>query len=45
MPNPPPKVLVVEDDTALRDLYVLILQDAGYQVDQTADGQEGLTAM
>ena len=34
------KILVVEDDQALRDLYVIILQDAGFAVDQAADGEE-----
>src|SRR3989304_8162276 len=31
---------VVEDDQALIDLYVIIRQDAGFAVDQAADGEE-----
>ncbi|MCR4263191.1 MAG: response regulator [Candidatus Roizmanbacteria bacterium] len=36
------RILVVEDETFLRDLYVEILTDEGYQVDSAADGAEGL---
>ena len=36
------RILVVEDETFLRDLYVEILADEGYEVDTAADGAEGL---
>lgn len=39
------KILVVEDDQALRDLYILILKDAGFEVDSAEDGQLGLDAI
>lgn len=39
------KVLVVEDDQALRDLYALILRDAGFKVDEAADGEAALATM
>lgn len=36
----PKKILVVEDENFLRDLYVQILKDEGFQVDQARDGEE-----
>jgi DNA-binding response OmpR family regulator len=36
------KILVVEDELFLRDLYIQILKDAGYDVDSASDGDEGL---
>jgi len=39
------RILVVEDDQALRDLYVLILKDAGFAVDEAPDGESALAAM
>lgn len=39
------KILVVEDDTFLRDLYVEILTDAGFTVEQAPDGEVGYQAM
>lgn len=39
------KILVVEDDQFLRDLYVDILQSAGYQVTQAPDGEAGYMMM
>ncbi len=39
------RVLVVEDEKYLRELYVEILQEEGYDVHQAADGEEGYTAM
>lgn len=41
----PKRVLVVEDEQSLRDLYVQILQDAGFVVEQAADGEQALLAM
>ena len=35
------RVLVVEDDDFLREIYVEILQDTGYTVDSATDGEEG----
>lgn len=36
------KILVVEDDLFLRDLYGDILTSEGYKVDSAADGEEAL---
>jgi len=36
------RLLVVEDDTALRESLVARLKDAGFNVDAAADGEEGL---
>ncbi len=49
MDNPPTKtskkILVIEDDFYLLDLYVDILTGEGYQVDKAADGEVGLAAL
>lgn len=37
--NSQKRILVVEDDTALRDLYVQILTDSGFTVESASDGQ------
>jgi two-component system response regulator AtoC len=37
------KILVIDDDRGLRRSLSMILEDAGYQVVQAADGSEGLT--
>lgn len=39
------KILLVEDETELRDLYQLLLEDKGYLVDAKADGKQGLQAL
>jgi len=39
------RILVVEDDQFLRDLYVDILTTAGYQVEQAPDGEAGYNMM
>lgn len=39
--SPKKKLLVVEDDQMLRDLYLDILTDAGYEVDSAEDGAQG----
>ncbi len=39
------KILLVEDETELRDLYQLLLEDEGYLVDAKADGKQGLQAL
>lgn len=36
------KVLVVDDDTDIRDIYKEALEEAGYQVEVAKDGEEGL---
>lgn len=36
------KILIVDDDMYLRELYHEVLQDAGYTVDIAIDGAEGL---
>lgn len=36
------KILVVDDDPDLRDIYDETFTEAGYQVDLACDGQEGL---
>lgn len=36
------KILVIEDEEFLRELYVEVLKEAGYEVDSTTDGEEGL---
>lgn len=38
-------VLVVDDDDALRDVVCEAIADAGYVVDQAANGQEALAKM
>lgn len=43
--NSSKKILVVEDEQALRDLYVSILKDAGFDVTSAADGQEAFDHM
>lgn len=40
--EPKKKILIVEDDTFTRDVYVEALSDAGFEVTQAADGQIGL---
>ena len=37
------RVLIVEDDEAIRDLLTVMLTEAGYDVATAADGQLGLT--
>lgn len=39
------RILVVEDDQFLRDLYIDILQSAGFQVDHAPDGEAGYNMM
>lgn len=38
----PKKLLVVEDDLYLKDLYCEILSDAGYYVESASDGEDAL---
>ena len=39
------KLLIVDDDLYLRDLYKEILTDAGYEVETANDGREGLDGL
>src|SRR6185295_2961208 len=36
------RLLVIDDDTAVRDSIVMYLQELGYLVDQASNGREGL---
>lgn len=36
------KILIVEDEKDIRDLYVEVLKDEKYEVDEAADGEVGL---
>ena len=40
--EPKKKILIIEDDTFTRDVYVEALTDAGFDVKPAADGQVGL---
>src|SRR5689334_10270597 len=35
------KILLIEDDEFIADLYQMVLKDAGYQIDYAADGAQG----
>ncbi|MFA6236703.1 MAG: response regulator transcription factor [Bacteriovorax sp.] len=39
------KILVVEDDTSIRELLIEILEDEGYCVSSSTNGSEGLKAL
>lgn len=41
----PKKILVIEDEKPICDLYVLILTKAGHQVKSAADGKAGLQVL
>lgn len=43
IPPAPKRVLIIEDDEMLRQLYIDILAQAGFTVDSAADGAEGFT--
>lgn len=40
-PTPVKKILIVEDDQYIRDLYVETLEDQGFYVENAEDGEEG----
>jgi DNA-binding response OmpR family regulator len=44
-PESAKKILVVEDDQFLRDLYIEILESEGFKVDHATDGEEGYQKM
>lgn len=39
----PPKILIVEDDDSIREMYLLKLQLTGFEVKTAANGIEGLS--
>jgi CheY-like chemotaxis protein len=39
------KILIVDDDAYLRDLYEEVLKDEGYEVTTAVDGEEGATKL
>lgn len=39
------KILVVDDDQYIRELYEEVLKDAGYEVESAMDGEEGFEKM
>lgn len=43
MLDTPKKIVVVEDEPALRELYVEVIKGAGFEVSSAGNGQEGLT--
>jgi DNA-binding response OmpR family regulator len=45
MDSPVKKLLIVEDDQFLRELYVEILTEEGFVVDQAIDGEEAYNKM
>ncbi len=44
LPDRPHRLLVIEDDPALRDVFRLALETAGYEVEVVEDGGAGLAA-
>lgn len=43
--QPPSRILVLDDDKDIREIYVEILRHDGYQVDTAEDGQAGWEAL
>ena len=43
--QPPARILVVDDDETIRDLYSQVLGDMGFLVDVAGDGAQGLEAL
>lgn len=39
----PTNILIVEDENDIREVYVEVLKDAGFNVDEAKDGEEGMT--
>ena len=39
----PTNILIIEDEHDIRDVYVEVLEEAGFVVDQAKDGEEGMT--
>jgi len=40
--HPKTKILIVEDEEAMRVSMSVLLQSSGYEVDEASDGDEGL---
>lgn len=40
--NPPKKILIVEDDQFISDMYARLLVEDGYDVEFAVDGEDGL---
>lgn len=40
--NPKQKILIIEDDMYIRDVYEEVLTKAGYEITTAVDGQEGV---
>lgn len=45
MPEPPPRILVIEDDDLLGEIIEEVMRDEGYEVRLVTDGRDGLAAM
>lgn len=41
----PQRVLIVDDDSDIREMVRSLLEEAGFSVEEAADGQEGLDAI
>ncbi len=41
LPKPAKKILIVEDDQYIRELYVEILEEEGFYVEHASDGEDG----
>jgi CheY-like chemotaxis protein len=39
-----PKILVVEDEDSIREMYEMVLTSGGFEVETAEDGEEGLKA-
>lgn len=44
-PQAKKRILIVEDEKFIRDLYVELLKGEGYEVDEATDGEEGYNAI
>jgi len=42
MPELKKKILIIEDEADLRELYRTVLEEAGYVVEEAVDGKEGM---
>lgn len=39
------RILIIDDDAYIRDLYTEVLQNEGFDIETASDGQEGLTKL
>ena len=44
-PTPKKRLLIIEDETFIRELYARILRNEGYEVEEAADGEAGYEAI